>query len=125
MTRSSASGRPGEADELHRHEEASRREEASPDVVVVDRSERAAAEVDELPVVARLVVEIRSDGTRTIARGAMEDPEGRRVTVEAQGTTPWALAKQLAGALWSMPRLPRPSLRSLLPGRARKPRGPG
>lgn len=106
MTRSSSPERP-----LH--------EEASRDAVVVDRSERAAAEVETLPVVARLVVEIRSDGTRTIARGAMEDPEGRRVTVEAQGTTPWALAKQLAGALWSMPRLPRPSLRALLPGRRR------
>lgn len=122
MTRSSFTGRPGEADELHAREDASPHEEASPHAVVVDRSDRAAAEVEALPVVARLVVEIRSDGTRTIARGAMEDPEGRRVTVEAQGTTPWALAKQLASALWSMPRLPRPSLRSLLPGRGRKPR---
>jgi hypothetical protein len=77
-----------------------------------------------LPVVARLVVEIRSDGTRTIARGAMEDPEGRRVALEVQGTTPWALAKQLAGTLWRMPRLPRPSLRALLPGR-RRTRGEG
>jgi hypothetical protein len=74
---------------------------------------------DELPVVARLVVEIRSDGTRTIARGALEDPEGRRVALEARGATPWALAKQLAGALWTMPRLGRSSLRALLPGRRR------
>jgi hypothetical protein len=66
------------------------------------------------------VVEIRSDGTRTVARGALEDPEGRRTAVEAHGTTPWALAKQLAGALWTMPRLPRPSLRALLPGRRRR-----
>jgi hypothetical protein len=80
------------------------------------------SELEALPVVARLVVEIRSDGTRTIARGALEDPEGRRVAVEARGSTPWALAKQLAGALWTMPRLPRPSLRALLPGR-RRPRG--
>jgi len=26
---------------------------------------------DELPVVARLVIEIRSDGTRTVARGGL------------------------------------------------------
>lgn len=100
------------------HDEASR--DAVVEAVVVEGSERAAAEVDALPVVARLVVEIRSDGTRTIARGAMEDPEGRRVSVQAEATTPWALAKQLAGAIWSMPRLPRPSLRSLLPGRRRR-----
>ena len=74
---------------------------------------------DEPPVVARMVVEIRSDGRRTVARGAMEDPEGHRVAVEARGTTPWMLAKELAGALWKMPRLPRPSLRALLPGRRR------
>jgi hypothetical protein len=82
---------------------------------------QAVVEGSELPVVARLVVEIRSDGTRTIARGALEDPEGHRVAVEAQGTTPWALAKQLAGALWTMPRLGlgRSSLRALLPGRRR------
>ncbi|MCA9656618.1 MAG: hypothetical protein H6712_05545 [Myxococcales bacterium] len=78
-----------------------------------------AVEAEDLPVVARLVVEIRSDGRRTVARGAMEDPEGHRVAVEARGTTPWMLAKELAGALWKMPRLPRPSLRALLPGRRR------
>lgn len=76
-------------------------------------------EDEALPVVARLVVEIRSDGTRTIARGAVEDLEGHRVALEARGSTPWALAKQLAGALWTIPRLPRPSLRALLPGRRR------
>lgn len=75
-------------------------------------------DADALPVVARLVVEVRSDGTRTIARGALEDPDGHRVAVEAKGTTPWALAKQLASALWTLP-LPRPSLRALLPGRRR------
>lgn len=112
-------GRPGEADELRTREAVGRDADVE---VVVERSERAAAEVDALPVVARLVVEIRSDGTRTIARGAMEDPEGRRVSLQAEASTPWALAKQLASAMWSMPRLPRPSLRSLLPGR-RRPRG--
>ncbi len=78
------------------------------------------ADDDALPVVARLVVEVRSDGRRTIARGALEDPDGQRTAIEAQGTTPWMLARQLAGALWSLPRLPRPSLRALLPGRRRR-----
>lgn len=89
--------------------------DGSPDDDALDR-----VRDDELPVVARMVVEIRSDGRRTIARGAMEDPEGHRVTVEARGTTPWMLAKELASALWSMPKLPRPSLRALLPGRRRR-----
>lgn len=79
-------------------------------------AEVQAAEDDALPVVARLVVEIRSDGRRTIARGAMEDPQGQRVAVEARGTTPWMLAKQLAGALWKLPRLSGASLRARLPG---------
>jgi len=87
---------------------------------LVGRAGQVPAAAEELPVVARLVVEIRSDGTRTIARGAMEDPEGRRVALEASATTPWALAKQLASALVSMPRLGRPSLRALLPGRRRR-----
>lgn len=71
-------------------------------------------------MVARMVVEIRSDGRRTVARGAMESPDGQRVAVEARGTTPWMLAKELASALWTIPRLPRPSLRALLPGRRRR-----
>lgn len=89
-----------------------------PDAVEPERSE----DDESLPVVARLVVEIRSDGRRTIARGAMEDPDGQRVAVEARGESPWSLAKQLAGALWRLPRLPRPSLRAMLPGRRREPR---
>lgn len=84
--------------------------------------EAALAHGDEdLPVVARLVVEIRSDGRRTVARGAMEDIDGQRVAVEATGTTPLSLARQLAGAIWKLPRLPRPSWRALLPGRRRDP----
>jgi hypothetical protein len=88
-------------------------------------SDAVVGEDAELPVVARLVVEIRSDGTRTIARGAIEDPEGIRVAVVASGSTPWALAKQLAGALWTMPRLGlgRPSLRALLSGRRGRSQG--
>ena len=48
---------------------------------------------DELPVVARLVVEIRSDGRRTVARGAMEDvASGQTVAVEARADSPLQLA---------------------------------
>ena len=52
---------------------------------------------EEPPVVARLVIEIRSDGSHTIARGAIEDSaRGDRVAIEAVGSTPLALAAALA-----------------------------
>jgi hypothetical protein len=61
-------------------------------------------EVGELPVVARLVVEIRSDGSRTLARGALEDVvTGERVAVEANGGSPAQLAASLAGNLLTTP----------------------
>ena len=61
---------------------------------------------DELPVVARLVVEIRSDGTRTVARGALEDAiTGQKVGVTAHGGTPFALASALARSMLSVPAL--------------------
>ncbi|MFO7181396.1 MAG: hypothetical protein DIU78_022020 [Pseudomonadota bacterium] len=67
-----------------------------------DRAEVTAAA--EPPVVARLVVEVRSDGTTTVARGAMEDAEsGQRVLVEARGTTPLALALGLARSILAAP----------------------
>lgn len=79
---------------------------------------------EDLPVVARMVVEIRSDGSRTVARGAMEDlVSGERVAVEAAGASPAELAGQL---LKSMVRLPflttrverlRKRVKGLLPGR--------
>jgi hypothetical protein len=54
----------------------------------------------EPPVVARLVIEIRSDGSRTIARGAMEDATaGARVAIQAEGTTPMQLVGALAREL--------------------------
>jgi hypothetical protein len=62
------------------------------------------AEVGELPVVARLIVEIRSDGSHTVARGALEDVvTGERVSLEANGGSPAALAASLAGSLLSTP----------------------
>jgi hypothetical protein len=119
MTRSRLPWRPG-ADPQGEGAGAARGPIEAPVEVEVERETPRAAEADDLPIVARLVVEVRSDGTRTIARGAVEDPEGHRVAVEVHDTTPWALAKQLAGALWRVPRLPRPSLRALLPGRRRR-----
>ena len=59
---------------------------------------------EELPVVARLIVEVRSDGTRTIARGAMEDAaSGTRAAIEAAGASPLELALTLAKSIMSAP----------------------
>jgi hypothetical protein len=81
---------------------------------------RGAALEAEPPVVARLVVEIRSDGSRTIARGVIEDTAGgQRTAVEARGSTPLSLAIGLARALAQLPRLTaRSAVRGLL-GRRR------
>jgi hypothetical protein len=69
----------------------------------------------EPPVVARLVVEIRSDGTQTIARGAMEDAaSGQKVAVEASGDNPLALALSLAKNITSAPWLARQAFRALM-----------
>lgn len=80
-----------------------------------------ASPPEEPPVVARLVVEIRSDGTRTIARGAMEDLiSNERVKVEVEGTTPLALARSLAQAIFKAPALARAAAKAFLPGRRDK-----
>ena len=72
----------------------------------------------EPPVVARLIVEIRSDGTRTIARGAMEDvATGQSVAIEAKGTSPMALALELARSMFKGRSLAASVARRLLPGR--------
>lgn len=61
-------------------------------------------DAEALPVVARLVIEIRSDGSRTIARGGLEDLAlGQRVTVEARGDSPLQLALALAKSLGTLP----------------------
>ncbi len=66
----------------------------------------AVVESHEPPVVARLVVEIRSDGSRTIARGALEDvASGQRAMIDAQGSSPLQLAFALARSLTQLPRL--------------------
>jgi hypothetical protein len=71
----------------------------------------------EPPVVARLVVEIRSDGSRTIARGAMEDVQsGQTVAVEAKGSTPLALAIELARSMFGTRAIMSKVARGLLSG---------
>ena len=78
------------------------------------------AREEDLPVVARLVVEIRSDGRRTVARGAMEDAAtGQGVAVEARGDSPVKLAMSLARAMFSLPALGRGAARAFLRSRRR------
>lgn len=73
-----------------------------------DGGDALEQERDLPPVVARMVVEIRSDGTRTVARGALEDLQnGERVALRAEGTTPLALAGQLTKAILQVPALAR------------------
>jgi hypothetical protein len=76
------------------------------------------AREEDLPVVARMVVEIRSDGRRTIARGAMEDVgTGQGMAIEARGDSPIKLAMSLARAMFSLPAIGRGAARALLRGR--------
>ena len=70
----------------------------------------------EPPVVARLVVEIRSDGLHTIARGAAEDAiTGERVSVEAAGSTPLGLVLSLLKSALELPTLARTFAKGFLP----------
>ena len=69
----------------------------------------------DLPVVARLMVEIRSDGSYTVARGAMEDmATGQKVAVEATGSSPLSLALSLAKSIAGAPFLARQAFRALM-----------
>lgn len=100
---------------------SSRRDTPLPDLAPSPAVE-PLAEVAELPVVARIVVEVRSDGSRTVARGAMEDAASQtRVALEASGGTPLELALALAKSIMAAPWLPRAPLSSL--GKLLKKRG--
>jgi hypothetical protein len=69
-----------------------------------DDDELAPPDEDLPPVVARMVIEVRSDGSRTIARGGLEDvTTGKKVTVDARGSSPAALALALARQIFKMP----------------------
>jgi hypothetical protein len=91
-----------------------------------DKAELVEAPPGELqgepPVVARMIVEIRSDGSRTIARGAVEDTvSGQRTSMEARGDSPIQLAIALARAITQLPRLSaRSAVRGLLGRRRNK-----
>jgi hypothetical protein len=77
--------------------------------------EALAEEDEELPVVARMVVEIRSDGTRTVARGALDDrASGQQVALRFDAASPLSLAKSLAKAIVSVPSIARSSWRARL-----------
>ena len=90
----------------------------APDALAAPKDKRLAPEPDEPPVVARMIVEIRSDGTRTVARGALEDSaSGERVAIEARGSTPAALALSLARSMLSVPSLTRQAVKALLVSR--------
>ena len=78
---------------------------------------KAITSDEDLPVVARLVVEIRSDGSRTVARGAIEDVHsGVKTAVVARGSSPVRLALDLARSVASLPALGlvRGAMRGLL-----------
>ncbi|HLU68706.1 MAG TPA: hypothetical protein VKZ63_20635 [Kofleriaceae bacterium] len=76
---------------------------------------RELEQAGEPPVVARLVVEVRSDGRRTIARGAIEDAaSGEGAAIEARGDSPVQLAFSLARAMFSLPALRRGAARALI-----------
>lgn len=71
---------------------------------VAQRAPGEIAKEDELPVVARLVVELRSDGTRTIARGAIVDVDsGQQVAIEVRASSLLELTGSLAKSLASLP----------------------
>ena len=85
----------------------------------LDRAKNQTPSEDDLPpVVARMVVEVRSDGSRTVARGAIEDlTTNERVAIRADGTTPLQLASALARSLVKTPVFARQAIKSLLGGR--------
>ncbi len=70
----------------------------------VEQEGELSNEADLPPVVARMVVEIRSDGTRTVARGALEDlVSGEKVALQANAQSPVALAQELTKTLLKTP----------------------
>jgi len=75
-------------------------------------------EAKEPPVVTRLVIEIRSDGSRTIARGAVEDVQsGEKVELKAEGATPFLLIASLLRSLTDVPLLAKKAASLFLPGK--------
>lgn len=89
----------------------------TPGPLARDREPDALATDEELPVVARMVVEIRSDGSRTVARGAAEDgTTGEKVAIRVEGSTPLALALSMMKTMSAIPSLARTALKALRRG---------
>jgi len=80
---------------------------------------------EDLPVVARLMIEVRSDGRRTVARGAIEDvTSGKRTALVARGESPVRLAVDLTRAIMRLPGMAaRGAVRGLLGRRGPSGRG--
>ena len=90
-------------------------DQATSDAIATQPSAELPATEPQLPVVARLIIEIRSDGTRTVARGAMEDAtSGTSAAIEASGSTPLELALKLAKSIVAAPWLNRALARGAL-----------
>lgn len=87
-----------------------------------DADETALAREIEMPVVARMVVEIRSDGTKTMARGALEDlVTGQNVAIETEPMGLFELSGQLTKSLLAIPGMAaRQALRDRVPAPLRK-----
>jgi hypothetical protein len=86
------------------------------DLVRSDPRDTLAQDEDEPPVVARMVIEIRSDGTRTIARGAAEDAaSGEKVAIKVEGGSPLQLALSLMKSVASLPALAKSAAKALRP----------
>jgi hypothetical protein len=69
----------------------------------------------ELPIVARILVEIRSDGTRTVASASVQNALlGQAVSVQAETTTPNSIAQVLLRSMARMPLLGTVASRALL-----------
>lgn len=66
---------------------------------------------EDLPIVSRIVIEVRSDGTRTVARGAAEDPEGK-VGLEVRADSPVELVTALVKLMLQVPALAATSFRT-------------
>lgn len=85
----------------------------------------AAEDAHLPPVVARMVIEIRSDGSHTIARGAVEDvQQGTRVDLKVEAESPIKLLWKLVRTVGQTPALmrgARQTVRGLLGGKKKQP----
>lgn len=83
----------------------------------IPQEQRPLAPEEELPVVARLAVELRSDGRRIIATGALEDLAlGQRVALKIKGASLLDFSAALVRALLGVPTFAAGTARRLLSG---------